>query len=426
MNRFEAAHRRNSELLNCLMTGLFLLGLLFVLFLTVLTAVAADETQPVEPPSLEPTLELTKPPAVTPTYSAMTATPTHAASPTQVPTEIPDYAGDLYEPDSNAFPQLYTGPTRRVFSPANDIDYIALYVKPGTVVFETFDLTGAADTHITVFDRVNGFVQVIDDDGGDGLASRAVMHYATGMEVIVQIENKSLGYGSGVGYSFHVVQEAEQTPTAVPTVRPTTQPTYTPYPTQTALPTYTPLPPTPAPTQTPRVITLVATPTAKPWPTATITPSLTPTPLPTATAIPTATPDWHATRIAREAAWKSAQTATIQPQPVVLVPARPAATLESTVYSNLRVELFTDLDNDNVLDAGEGMQQMLVEVSDFDNLFQHNGYATNGVLLVPITVDAINFQVAVPYLGETQSVTLGEQSTVQFSVAAPLLPIEFP
>ena len=92
----------------------------------------------------------------------------------------------------------------------------------------------------------------------------------------------------------------------------------------------------------------------------------------------------------------------------------------------VRIELFTDMDADNVLDAGEGMQDVLVVVSDYANSFSYRGYSRNGVVFAPITVPAERLEIAVPYLGETQQISSTDSDSVQFAVTAPLLPIQFP
>lgn len=158
------------------------------------------------------------------------------------------------------------------------------------------------------------------------------------------------------------------------------------------------------------------TPTPTPLPTQTPMPQ--PTTRPTQTPLPTYTP----------------YPTPISPPPA---PPLPRATATPSTLFHLRIEVFTDADMDGILDIGEGVENVFVDVNSLDRAAEHlqGGYTQNGILILEITCPpgadiATALEISVPYLQETQILegadSLDETAVVQFILNAPLLPIRMP
>ncbi|MCK5922779.1 MAG: hypothetical protein KAG66_17685, partial [Methylococcales bacterium] len=137
--------------------------------------ISAEDTKPIEPTLSEPTIVITA--ELTPVTTKETAT--------RQPSATPDYSGDRYEPDSFTEPLVYTGRIQRSFNPINDVDYIALRIKPGLTIFQTDRLSGAADTQLTLYDRQAHTILAVNDDA-DGLASQISFESDRTLDVVVQ------------------------------------------------------------------------------------------------------------------------------------------------------------------------------------------------------------------------------------------------
>jgi hypothetical protein len=297
-----------------------------------------------------------------------------AELPTMTPTATAvPVQGDAYEVDSWEAPAIYTGKMFRSFAPDQDVDYILYHIKPGITQIQTANLTGAADTFIELYDVQTEELLGRDDDSGTGLASRIAFTTDREQDVLIVITNKALGYGEGVLYDVEIIPQANFTPT------PTVPPTQTPRPIDTPIPQTTERP--------------------------------TQTPLPTYTPYPTMTP---------------APTRAV-----------PRLTPTPTTLFSLRVEVFTDADADGILDIGEGVHNVMVDVNSLDRASAHvqSGYTENGILVLeiicpPETELATALEISVPYLQQTQLLdgieTIDETTVIRFILDAPLLPVQMP
>ncbi|MCB0032895.1 MAG: hypothetical protein KDE51_02655, partial [Anaerolineales bacterium] len=97
--------------------------------------------------------------------------------------------------------------------------------------------------------------------------------------------------------------------------------------------------------------------------------------------------------------------------------------------------VFTDADNDQILDSGEGIEEMHVVANSLAGDYTTAGVTTNGILTLEILCPPgkpplDDLEISVPYLGQTQlltNLTTAEGTTVvQFALPAPLLPIALP
>ena len=322
-------------------------------------------------PTIEPVTPVPTEIPVTPEPTEIPATPTAVPTVTSVPTvATPDYGGDLYEADSREFPAAYMGSMLRSFSPEGDIDYVHYRAKAGQTEIRTGNLGGAADTYLEIYNSA-GTLIARDDDSGSGLASAIWLMLDAEETILIVVSNKSLGYGPLVTYDLQIIPQAEFTPT--PTLPPAT-----------------------------------ATP---------IQPTATPIPA-TATAVPTVTP----------------VPTVATPVAVIQQPRGPLPTATPHIEYLLRVEVFTDDDNDGVLDVGEGIQGVEIDIRTLDLNYETGGPTTNGVLVIPIicpddTHDVSQLEISIPYLQQTQIVDMsnvGHTAVVQFPLNAPLLPVQMP
>jgi len=157
--------------------------------------------------------------------------------------------------------------------------------------------------------------------------------------------------------------------------------------------------------------------------------NFTPTPIPAATNTPVPQPTERPTQT-------PLPTYTPFPTPIPL-PTLPPETPNPSTLFHLRVEVFTDADQDGILDIGEGVDGMMVDVNALDLAAEHvqGGYTENGILILEIIcphgVDVANtLEISIPYLQETQLLdgadTLENTAVVQFILDTPLLPIQMP
>ena len=321
-----------------------------------------------------PEATATTEPTVTPTTEpTMTPTTEPTVRPTAEPTAVPvDYGNDPYEGS--------TGDSFAVPSP-----YLGKMLRAFAPVGDVDYIHYFAKAGVTEIRTLNlagaadTYLEVYDgsgtligrdDDSGTGLASALQLILSQEQVILVVVSNKSLGYGAAVTYDIELIPQAEFTPTPTPTTAATTAATRTPQPAATVAPTQTP-------TQTP-------------------------TPPPTIVVAP--------------------------------VSVTPRATATPRIDYVLRVELFTDEDGDMVLDSGEGIQQLVVEVNSLDLVYRTRGQTTDGIVIIPVICppeahDVSQLEISVPYLGQTQVVDMNsaEQTVVvQFRLEAPLLPVQLP
>jgi hypothetical protein len=206
------------------------------------------------------------------------------------------------------------------------VDYVRYRLKAGILTyFETHDLTGEADTILCVYRDDDGILTAndpllgCDDDRGAGLSSYLVLQVSADMDVTITIANQAIGYAPPVGYSFRIVAGPNATPTVTPP--PPTATPRLPEPSPTPYPTYTPFPsPTPVPTA-----------------------------IPTGTARPSSGGSW------------TPPTATPEPQAV------------------LHVSIFIDINEDHIMDNGEGADDVLVILSTLDRQWQIEAYSQAGL-----------------------------------------------
>lgn len=394
-----------------------------------LSVFAAGEQRPVEPTPTEDTGITRQPPTAIPTI--VTPVPTRPL-PTATPTLVP-VNGDMYEPDRFDAAPPYAGIVMRTFHLSDDIDYFAFRMTAGLQTsFETSQLTGNADTEISVLAQ-DGRLLAYDNNGGGGMASRVALMLAQDEIVIIEIHNRSLAFGENVTYRFEIRTEAEMPPTATPTATPTVQPTYTPYPTGTPLPTYTPYPtPSPLPTQTTQPTQVWPTATAtRVWSTATPTrvwPTHTPTQIrPTPTTLPTG--PWYTSTPTLIPPTTTPIPVTNAPSIRSVVPARSTATpLPSTV--SFRIEAFVDRNADGMLGAGEGMEHVVVIIAPPDRRWTLVQETVAGEVVVSVEMlpneSAETLLISIPYLHESYSIDLTETNYLAIAIPPAILPVMLP
>ncbi len=332
---------------------------------TMPTALPTETTMPTALPTETPTPE---PPTFTPTAVIPTPTPTPLSTSTPVP-------GDAYENDTPPNAPIYIGPQLRSFYPENDIDYVRYRLKASiTTYFETHDLVGEADTFVCVYRDDDGYLTEhdallgCDDDSGFGLSSYLTLSVSADMDVTITIENQAIGYAPPVGYSFRIVAEPNATPTVTP--RP---PTSTPRGNQqpTAYPTYTPYP------------TVTAVP---------VTPAPTTPPMPASSS------------------YSARPAATAAPKPI------------------LYVYIYTDTNEDHVMDGHEGADDVRVILSTLDRQWQMEVYAVDGMAAFiagddfPAGHDEV--LVRVPYLHRNGTFKLDDEQATTAEIA--LEPVVYP
>lgn len=364
-----------------------------------------------------PTVTNTPRPTHTPTVPIPTATATRIPRPTVTPTAtstptiIPTVASvDQFELDDPPNAPGYTGPQIRSFSTREDLDYVRYRMKAGVQVwFETKQLTGAADTELLVYrddDSILGANDPLlasDDDSGEGLGSYATLKVEQDMWVTIVIRNRSSGWGPKVGYVFEIVTEQEMTPT--PTLTPTPSPTFTS---------------TPKPTET-----------ARPLPTKVVQ-------VPTVPKVPPKAPP-EPTRVAPKAPIPQVPTQP-PPKPQVPTPAPPNEEPTVTVTSVptkttlvpsdlLRVDIFMDINQDGVMNWGEGVNDVLVYLTTTDRTWQTEAYTTDGEALIPLAglPENQDLLILVPYLHRSANLKIkGTNIESQIDLNLPTYPSYLP
>jgi hypothetical protein len=325
------------------------------------------------------------------------------ATPTPTGTPGPG-AEDSYENDAPPNAPGYAGTQLRTFNPIGDIDFVRFRLKANLRTwFETSDLTGYADTELLVYQDADGILTdhdpllISDDDSGDGLGSRLSLELDSDQWLTIVIRNNSSAWGPAVGYTFTSITAEQATPTPSPTSAPTTpphptaippRPTYTPYPTPQPWPTYTPYP---SPTSRPTEVPAPPPPAREPLPPAPREPQAPPPPSAPTPALPTAEPT-----------------------------ALPGA---------LRLNIYLDVNRDNLMNWGEETEQVLVVVTSRDRRWENEAYTSLGEAILPFSgvQPESELLVLVPYLhrSATFSVKDGEvQSEIRLDL--PSYPVYLP
>ncbi len=100
----------------------------------------------------------------------------------------------------------------------------------------------------------------------------------------------------------------------------------------------------------------------------------------------------------------------------------------------LRINVFIDIDEDSILDPGEGAHHVLVEIISLDGSWNTTTYTNNGTVVIDAISKVDALIVNVPYLHQSALVELNNQvssttlDTLQadFILLSPLYPVQLP